>query len=255
MTSNTILRLISLLLLAVVAIPLNISAEENPSPEFKAMGVSLEWYRHEFDLNVTQVKTTFPGVSAAQMDAIKAQLDSFNDVEVVNLRLDRQVHPYLNIFGSIGQVANTTQVGFSRLAPGVSDMEVDNDGTAYSVGATFSRQYGKVIGSFDYIYSYINLDKNNDEIVVHSAVPSLGVLTKVGTVSLGFAYQAIEVDYSGVVTAPFVGDVPVTVATENDDDIQLLAGLHTRLAKDWYMTANVGLNGQEQLRLQFNKRF
>ncbi len=247
--------LINTFLLSIITSFLGQLAQADPLAEFKPNGISLEWYQHELDLDITQVNTSLPGVSAEQLNAIKGQLRTLNDVEVISLRLDRQIRPYLNIFGSIGKVTDTTRIEFSRLSPLISDMEVGNNGTAYTVGATLERHYGDLITSLQYIYSRIDLDNNSEDIVVNTVVPTLGYQTQFGTFSASLAYQAFDAVYSGTVTAPIVGDVPVEVTAENSDNFQLLAGYKTRVAKDLYINTKVGLNGQKQLYLQLNKRF
>lgn len=229
-------------------------AESIAFPDMKPTGISVEWYQHELDLNVTQIQATIPGINPADLDAIKGQLNSLNKAKVVNLRLDRQINPNFNIYGAIGKVTDTTSVGFSGLNPALSDMVLDKEGTAYTVGGTFTKNVGKVLASIQFLHSRIDFD-DDAEVTVSTAIPAIGLPTSIGVVNFSVAYQAIEADYSGTITAPVVGAIPVNVKTENADKVQALIGLNSRIAKDLYVTANVGLNGQEQVQLQINKRF
>ncbi|QLQ31450.1 MAG: hypothetical protein HZT40_07355 [Candidatus Thiothrix singaporensis] len=79
--------------------------------------------------------------------------------------------------------------------------------------------------------------------------------TGYGVFNASLVYQAVKATYSGTVSAPFIGEVPVTVDTENKDDLQVMAGWYGQLGKDLYLNTNVGLNGQRQFQLQLNKRF
>jgi hypothetical protein len=248
-------RSIYLFLLVFFVLSISFSTEARSLPEFKPNGISLEWYQHELDLGITQVNTPLLSISAQQLETIKRRLKTLNEIEVVSVRLDRQLRPYLNIFGSIGKVTDVTTVDFSRLNSLFSDLVVDNNGTAYTMGATLKRHHGHWLTSIQYIHSRIHRDNNSEEIVVNTVVPTLGYQTHLGTFSTSLAYQGFKAVYSGIVTVPIVGDVPVEVTTENSDHLQLLAGYHTQIVKDLYINMNVGLNGQKQIHLQLNKRF
>ncbi|WMP19431.1 hypothetical protein [Thiothrix lacustris] len=230
-------------------------AEPYPSLDLKPTGVSLEWYQHELDLKVTGLDVSLPGVSSGLVDSVKDQLDTQSDAEIINLRLDRQLSPNLNIFAAIGKVTDTTRVGFSSLAQGVSDLVVANKGVAYSAGATLTGEYGKLLPALHYTHSRIDFDDSAEEVVVNVLTPSVGIQTHAGVLSGSLVYQAVEATYSGTIDAPFVGNVPVSVNTKNKDTLQVLAGIDTRLANDLYLSAKAGLNGQKQFQLQLNRRF
>lgn len=244
--------IVSLLLMSSLSIA---TAETLPLFETKSTGISLEWHQHELDLEVLDIDTNIPGVTNALIDSVKGQLNTNNDVEVINLRLDHQFHPNLNVFGAIGKVTDRTQTSFSSLAPGLSDLIVDNDGVAYTIGATLIHKYNQFVASVMIAHSRIDQDNNPDDIKVNAAIPSLGFQTRYGIFSASLLYQAIEASYSGTVTAPLVGEVPVTIETENEDEIQIMAGYQTQLAKKLYLNANIGLNGQNQFQILINKRF
>jgi hypothetical protein len=246
--------MITLLTLATISFPI-VSAETDPYFDLKPMRIRLEVYQHELDFNVTNINASVPGVSSALLNSLNKQLKTRNNVTLYNLRLDRQIRPFLNVYGSIGKVSDTTKVSFSGLNLGISDMIVRNKGTAYTLGAVFSRKRGKWINSLEIVHSRIHLDGNKQEVLVNTAVPTLGLITKYGVFNLGLAYQAIKAEYDDTVNAPIVGVVPVKVSTENNDTFQVLAGFDMRLTKNTYINTKVGLNGQKQLLLQLIKRF
>lgn len=246
---------IKVFLLSFITVLASMSATANPLPDFKPNGIGLEWYQHELDLDITHINTTLPGISAQQLEAAKGQLETLNTIKMVSLRLDRQIRPYLNISGSIGKVTDTTDIKFSRLSPLFSDMSVDNKGNIYSVGVTLKRHQGQLITSLEYIHSRIHLDNNSEEIVINTVIPTLGYQTDLGIFSASLAYQGFEAVYSGVVSAPIVGDVPVSVTAENSRNFQLLAKYDTQLRKDLSVSSYIGLNGQKQFYLRLNKRF
>ncbi len=223
--------------------------------DMKPTGVSLEWYQHQLDMDITQITTSLPGVPAAILDTVAAQTKARNDTDLINLRLDYQLRPYLNIFGAIGKVTDKATIGFSALAPGVPDMVTDNKGIAYSVGAVWSQQYDQLLASVNYVHSRLDLEDNSKAVVLNAAVPSLGLITDWGIVSASLVYQDIQAAYGGSVVVPTVGSVPVTVETENKDKLQVMAGYRARLAPDLFLQTDVGLNGQRQFRLQLTQRF
>lgn len=230
-------------------------AEKDLLAESKPVGVNLEWYQHEMDMNVTDIDLNVPGITDEIVDGIKGQLNSTNEVELLNLKLDYQVRPYLNIYGAIGKVTNNNRVGFSELGFDISDLEVESDGTAYTAGAVIVGRYGQLLPSLHLAHSRIDLDNNDEDIKVSAAIPSLGWQTNYGVFNASLLYQKIDVAYTGTVTAPLVGEVPVTVHAENDKDLQLAVGWLNRLGKDFYLNASTGLNGQQQFQIQLNKRF
>lgn len=230
-------------------------AETDPRLDLKPTGVSVEWYQHKLDLNVTDVKTNLPGITSAMVDSVKGQLNTTDDVKLANVRLDYQLRPYLNVYGSIGKITDDTQVDFSKLGLGVSDLTVDSKGNAYTVGAILVGKYDRLLPSLQLMHSRIDLEGDGDDVQVNALIPAVGVQTGYGVFNASLVYQAVKATYSGTVSAPFIGEVPVTVDTENKDDLQVMAGWYGQLGKDLYLNTNVGLNGQRQFQLQLNKRF
>ena len=196
-----------------------------------------------------------PGVSEAVLDSMAAQLKTRNNLELVNLRLDYQTLPWLNVYGSVGKITDETEVDFSATLPGVSRMNVDNGGTAYTIGARTNHKFGHLLTSINMAHSRLDLDNNSETVTVTSLVPSIGLQTDYGNFSGSLVYQAVEASYSGSINAPIVGEIPVTVQTENKDEFQIMAGWQLPLANDFYINADLGLNGEKQFLLQLNKRF
>lgn len=233
----------------------NAAAETTTFPEMKPTGVSVEWYQHELDLKVTDFQTALPGITPEVVNSVKNQLAATSNLELINVRLDHQIHPYINVYGAVGKVNDKTDVNFSVLGPGLSDMTIDSSGTAYTIGTHLSRTYGRWKPAIHYFHSRLRLDENSEDVKINALIPSIGLQTDYGVFSGSLIYQAIEATHSGTIAAPVLGDVPVTVITENNDKIQIAAGWHKQLASDWFIKADVGLNGQKQLQLQLNKRF
>jgi len=229
------------------------------SPKIKPTGLSLEWYQQSLDLDVTKVDASIPGVPASTLEAAKQQLSTHNTVKVLNLKLDYQLHPYLNVFAAIGQVSNVTQVDFSKLNYGLSNFVQDNSGQTYTVGATAVGQYGAWRPALHYAYSHLKLNGQDDDVVVHAVVPSIGRQTPYGEISASFLYQDIDATYSGTInaTAPVVGEVsvPVHITTKNSNELHVMAGWQRKIGNDLYLKTSIGLNQHKQFQLQLNQRF
>lgn len=246
-------KLIFLCLSLCVSVPSVANTRDFSTP--KPTGISLEWYQHELDMDVTHIYTNIPGIPATALNNIKSRLNTSDQTSLLNLRLDHQIQPYLNVFGAVGKITNTSRVNFSGLGLGTSDLTANNEGTAYTLGATLSAQRGSWIATLKALHSTIDLDNSAGNIRVNALFPSLGVQTDHGTFSTSLIYQAIEASYYGTVDVPLLGAVPTSVDVKNNDKIQITLGWTNEVSKDLYLDANVGLNGQEQFQLQLNKRF
>lgn len=225
------------------------------STELKPFGISLEWNQYELDLDVLEIRTSLPGVTQEQLDAAKGQLNARSSSKTVNVRLDYQVNPNFNIYGALGQVTDTTNVNFSAVVPGTSNLISDHDGNVYTVGAILSGKHGKWLPSLNFTHSQVDLDNNNERAKINTFAPSLGRITNYGLFSASFLYQSIEADYSATTSVPVLGDVPVNVKTENQDKWRMMAGWAAPIAKDLFINVNVGLNDDKQFHVQLNKRF
>lgn len=251
MRESTLFKVFSCLFIGALS-SYTYASEENMS-KFKKNGVSVEWYQHELDLKITDID--FPGMTQEQMNTLKGQLESSNEVEAINLRMDHQVNTHLNLYGSIGKITEKTKVNFSGLGMGMSDLVVDNKGTTYTIGANLTGKYHRFIPSLHYMHSRIDLNNSANIIKVHSVVPSLGMKTKYGLIKAGLIYQDIDAEYSGTISTPLVNDVPVYVSTENKDRINIMGGLNTRLSRDFYLDTQLALDGRKKIQIQINKRF
>ena len=224
-------------------------------PTLKPTGISIDLYRQKLDLNVDNIEASIPGVTPEMLDVFEPQLNTTNDIDVYSLRLDYQFTPSFNLFGSLGKVKEQTTVEFSDINPALSNLSLDKQGYVYSVGAVYSKNFAPMFASVTVMHSIIDLDDNPHDIKVSGLIPSLGINTRIGQLTGSLLYQEIEAVFTGEITAPFVGPVPVEVSASNDNDIQLLLGLRTQLARDLYLNASAGVNGQEHYQVQLNKRF
>lgn len=254
MKNYSLLKAISLVVAGLLSTS-EVTHAANELPTLKPTGISLDLYRQKLDLKVTDVEANIPGMSSEAIDALIPQLNTTNSIDVYGLRLDYQVNPSFNIFGSLGKVKEETDVSFSKANPILSDMTLDAQGMVYSVGGVYTKRFDPMFAAVTLIHSRIDLDDNPHDIKVTGLIPSVGVKTPIGILTGSLLYQEIDAVFAGEVTAPVLGALPVEVSAVNDNKIQVLAGLRTQLARDFYLNASVGLTDQENYQIQLNKRF
>lgn len=254
MNKHLVSQLISIVLTGLLFFISTIQASDE-LPILKKTGLSFDLYRQKLDLNVTDIKANIPGIAPELLNTIKPQLNTINSIDVYGLRLDYQLTPSFNIFGSLGKVEERTTVDFSNVNAALSDLVLEKQGAVYSVGAIYTKRFDPMFASVSIVHSRIDLDDNPHDIKVSGLIPALGVKTRIGELTGSLLYQEVDAVFAGVITAPFVGDVPVEVSASNDNDVQVMVGLKTRLAGDFYLNASAGLNGQEHYQVQLNKRF
>lgn len=224
-------------------------------PVMKKIGVSVDLYSQKLDLPVTDITANITGITPAMLDTFKSELSTTNKIDVYGLRLDYQLNKSVNVFGSLGKVEEKTTVDFSKVNPALSDLNLDKKGYVYSVGAVYTKHFDPLLASVTLVHSRIDLDDNPHDIKVSGLIPSLGMTTRIGVVTGSLLYQEVDAVFNGEITTPFDGVVPVEVSATNDKAVQVLLGLRTRLAKDFYLNASAGINGQENYQIQLNKRF
>jgi hypothetical protein len=224
-------------------------------PELKKTGISVDLYSQKLDLQVTDITASITGITPELLETFKPKLNTTNKIDVYGLRLDYQLNDAVNIFGSLGKVKEKTIVDFSNVNAALSDLELDKKGSVYSVGAVYTKHFDPLFASVTVVHSRIDLDDNPHVIKVSGLIPTLGMKTRIGVLTGSLLYQEVDAVFSGEIATPFDPAVPVEVSATNDKDIQVLVGLRTRLAKDFYLNASAGVNGQENYQIQLNRRF
>lgn len=248
-------KAIGLTLLSLLSVS-KVSLATADLPDLKPVGISLDLYHQSLDLDVDSIKADSRlGLTPEMLEAFTPQLNTSNEIDFYGLRLDYQITPSFNLFGSIGKAEEKTTVDFSNVNPALSDLSLDKKGNIYSVGATYTKNFSPLIASVTLTHSLIDLDDNPHDITVSGIIPSLGYKTRIGVITGNLIYQEVDAVLSGEITAPFVGAVPIEVNASSDGEIKVVLGLQTRLANDFYLNANAGVGGHEQYQIQLNKRF
>ncbi len=96
-----------------------LEAEEMPDFTLKPHGVSLEVLTQEQDLEITDLKLALPGINDTLLSSIKSQTTAADKAQAANVRLDYQVNPHLNVFGSAGNLQSKVKINFSKLGMGL----------------------------------------------------------------------------------------------------------------------------------------
>jgi hypothetical protein len=222
----------------------------------KGRGVGIELYTQNQDVRITDIAIQNPMI-AALLPANATDLVTINnDLKMAGAKLDYQMNPHLNVFGSISQVTGEAVANLSALSGlGLSDLVFDTDGTLYNAGATVSTQQGRYVGALTYVYTHADGDSGIKDGAVNTVIPSVGVLTDLGAFNVGMIYQQADIDYAGTLVLPGLGEVATEVRGETADTLAYRVGYQTHVGNDLYLNASAGFGGWEDARLELNRRF
>lgn len=232
-----------------------VSAGDTPDFTFKPRGVSLELLTQERELDIQELNIAVPGLDSAAASFIKNQTGATDKTQAANLRVDYQVRPYLNVFGSAGSLNDNVKVDFSSLGLGLPNLDVETHGVLYGAGFTLMGRDENLLGALTYVHHVADLDDSGRKMSADTLMPTLGIQTKAGVLSASLDWQNVDDNYAGTVSLPGIGAVPVEVSTKNHDAFAYSVGLHTRLAKDLYLSADAGLGNRQHAMLMLNQRF
>lgn len=225
--------------------------------DFKATGIGLTVYSSKQDYSLT--KLSFDNPALAAFAASKDQVVVKTDIEATSLKLDHQLRPYLNIFGSVVKTRGEALVKLSGIPtpPGVRlpDMTLDAGGTVYHLGATAIARKNDYILSLTYMHSLSKPNAGTEDGKANTLAPSVGKQTRFGVFSLGMVYQEAEGGLNGSFNIVPLGDVEVTVEAENTHKLSYNASYMTALAKDTFIRASAEFGDREGYHLGINHRF
>jgi hypothetical protein len=232
-------------------------ANDQNTFDFKANGVALSMYSQKQDYKLTELSFDSPALAPFVNAKDKVVVES--DITAVTLKLDRQVKPYLNVFGSVVKTRGDALVKFSNIPTpsGVplEDMVLDADGMIYHLGATAIARRNDYFLSLTYIRSLSKLNTGTEDGKANTWAPSIGKKTKIGAFSLGVIYQEAEGGLNGYLNLPPLGQVKVDAQAENTHKLSYNAGYITAIAKDIFVRANVEFGDRQGINLEINKRF
>ena len=225
--------------------------------DFKATGLGLSVYSQKQDYKVTEL--SFDNPALAPFAAAKDRVVVKSDIEAVTLKLDHQVRPYLNVFGSVVKSRGDALVKLSSIPTpsGVPlpDMVLDASGTIFHLGGTAIVRRNDYFLSLSYMRSLSKLKSGSEDGKANTWAPSIGKKTKLGIFSLGAIYQEAEGGLEGSFNLQQIGQVQVSANAENTHKLSYNAGYIAPVAKDIFVRANVQFGDRQGFNLEINKRF
>lgn len=121
-------------------------------------GVGLVYYKLVRDIDVTDLRLSRDGGPMTSVSQF-ANLGSTSDVNNVNIKLDAWLLPFLNVYGIVGKIHNTSDttinVTLPPLLPGgagrnlTTTVPTDISGTVKGLGVTIAGGYKDFFGAFD----------------------------------------------------------------------------------------------------------
>lgn len=235
------------------------SALANPQDrfEFKKTGIALSVYSQKQDYKLTAL--SFDNPALAPLAAAKDQVVVKSDIQATTLKLDHQILPNLNVFGSVVRTRGDALVKLSSiqtLTGPLPDMTLDASGTIFHVGGTAIARHNDYFASLSYIHSITKLKSSSEDGKANTWAPNIGKKTRLGVFSLGVIYQEAEGGLTGIYHVPQLGGpVKVSVEAENAHKLSYSAGYLTALAKDTFFRANVEFGDRQGVNLAVNHRF
>jgi hypothetical protein len=222
----------------------------------KNKGVSLTFQTQQqaFKLNTLSFDrpALFPLAQAKDLIVVD------REVETKGVKLDYQIRPYLNTFGSVDQSRGTALIKLSQL-PGrttpLPDLKINADGTTYSVGATLLARKQDYFAALTYIHSLTDVESSSQTNPSYVVMPTLGKKTPVGAFTVGLRYQHAESSYQGTVNLPALGQVNTSLSSENANKLSYVAGFHKELGRDFYLRSHLEFGDREGGRLEIGRRF
>jgi len=259
--------LISSLLISQAAL-----ANDQNRFEFKKTGIALSVYSQKQDYKLNSL--SFDNPALAPLAAAKDQVVIKSDVKATTLKLDHQILPNLNVFGSVvktrgdallnvfGSVVKTRGDALVKLSNiplqtgPLPDLTLDVGGTIYHLGGTAIARHKDYFATLSYIHSITKLESSSEDGKANTWIPSIGKKTRLGAFSLGVIYQEAEGGLTGTFDVPQLGGpVKVTVEAENAHKLSYTAGYFVPVAKNTFFRANVEFGDREGMNLELNHRF
>lgn len=225
--------------------------------EFKKTGIALSVYSQKQDYKLNSL--SFDNPALAPLAAAKDQVVVKSDVKATTLKLDHQILPNLNVFGSVVKTRGDALVKLSNIplqTGPLPDLALDVGGTIYHLGGTAIARHKDYFATLSYIYSITKLESSSEDGKANTWIPSIGKKTRLGAFSLGVIYQEAEGGLTGTFDVPQLGGpVKVTVEAENAHKLSYTAGYFVPVAKNTFFRANVEFGDREGMNLELNHRF
>lgn len=204
------------------------------------------------------------GDSAQAVDTVTLG-DSSSNTEVIHIRADVWLLPFLNVYAIGGYLEGSATTDMSIDMPGfIPDIttEIDQDyhGDLWGVGTTWVYGVDRWVASLDVNYTRANLN------LVDSEIESLLISPRIGyrflwrdypvTIMAGGSY--LDLSQTITVTQPALGGIPA-IETQMDIDTEknwnTTLTLQAQLSRQWELVVEAGFANRETITAQFTRRF
>ncbi|ANU39171.1 TonB-dependent receptor [Vibrio scophthalmi] len=231
----------------------------------KAVGFSLSYMTLEQGISVDSIELT--GMPLLDFLGLELEADDgIQKTEVMTLRADAWLFPFLNVYGLVGilEGSSKTEVSIkkrnSRSSPNKFDFKLDLEGYTAGVGFVLAGGYKNVFGLVDLNYSKTKLSIIDGEIDAIVISPRLGYdLTKHGVpirLWAGAMYQDVEQTLKGNLD-DIAPNMPggFTVKQHLTTKWNPLLGMQYQVTDSWYLLGEVGLGDRKSAFLSIDHRF
>nr|WP_236688456.1 TonB-dependent receptor [Vibrio renipiscarius] len=234
----------------------------------KAVGFSVSYMTLEQGISVDSIELT--GMPIVDVFGLELEANGGTQkTEVMTLRADVWLLPFLNVYGLLGALDGYSQTEVSitrknarspKMAP--IDFKLDLEGYTSGLGFVLAGGYKNVFGLVDVNYSKTKLSIIDGEIDAIVISPRVGYdLTKHGVplrVWAGAMYQDVEQTLSGSlkdINAHLPEKAKFTVNQHLTTKWNPLLGLQYQVTDSWYLLGEVGLGDRKSAFVSIDHRF
>lgn len=239
----------------------------------KAFGLNLSYMSMEQGINVDSIALSNIDIKHVDLDLNMDAEPGIQKTDVVTLRADVWLFPFLNVYGLIGKLEgySSTAVNVSGEAKigkffkipintRIDNFELDLEGDLKGAGIVLAGGYKQWFALVDANYTQTSLTVIDGSIDSYVVSPRLGYdFTKNGTalrVWVGAMYQNVEQELSGELrdlNIPLDGrfDVKQRLVSEWNT----LAGFQYGINRSWNIVGEMGFGERESAFLSLERRF
>lgn len=251
----------------------------------KPYGISIVYTDTYQYMDITGLNVGINGSQKYPIDFVSFHHNS-NDSQSPQLKLDAWLFPFMNVFGSVGKISGTADLGIQfsgddlvgqlgtdcggRIKPLVCrlrgkdplyNVTAELSGNNYTVGTILATGWHDYFFTLPMSVTYADMRKNDAEGLIVNITPRIGKVfpfTASQSVALyaGATYNDSTLTLKGTYTYEGVG-IDYTVDQSNVDKWSGLVGLNYTFNRDWYISAEYGWvkNRKHQFISTLNRRF
>lgn len=251
----------------------------------KPFGVSVVYTDTYQYMDITGLNVGINGSKKYPIDFVSFH-NSSNDTQSPQLKLDAWLFPFMNVFGSVGKISGTADLGIQfsgddlvgqlgtdcsgRLKPFVCrlrgkdplyNVTADLRGTNYTVGTILATGWHDYFFTVPMSATYADMRKNDAEGLIVNITPRIGKVFPVkGSQSIALYTGATYIDSTLTLTGTYTYEgvgIDYNVKQSNVDKWSGLVGANYTFNKDWSVSAEYGWvsDRKHQFVSTLNRRF